>query len=84
MSKTLENYRTNEKNTCGLAFEEKLRTFEEALEKHLKGIHIDPHFVPQESNREPYVLYPHSETSMYLDGSDCVPNATCMKRRGRF
>ena len=76
MSKTLENYRTNEKNTCGLAFEEE-------LEKYLKGIHIDPHFVPQESHSETYVLYPNSG-SMHLGGSDRVPKATCMKRRGRF
>ena len=79
-----ENHSTNEKNTCGLTFEEKLRTFEQKLEKHLKEIDIAPHFLPQKSNREPYILYPHSETPMHLGGSTRIPNATCMKRRGRF
>ena len=78
-----ENRSNSEKNTCGLSFEEKLRTFEEELEKHLKGIYIDPHFVPQESHSETYVLYPNSG-SMHIGGSDRVPKATCMKRRGRF
>ena len=67
-----------------MTFEEKLRKFEEELEKHLKGIYIEPHFAPQESHCESYVLYPHSETPMHLGGSTRVPNATCMKRRGRF
>lgn len=73
----MENCNHNENNVRELTFEERLR-------KHLEATYMDPHFSPQESNREPYVLYPHSETSMYLDGSTRVPNATCMKQRGRF
>lgn len=80
----MENGSTNVGDNRELIFEEKLRTFEQKLEKHLKETDIAPHFSPQKSNCEPYVLYPHSDTSMHLGGSDRVPNATCMKRRGRF
>lgn len=80
----MENRSINEKNTCGLAFEENLRLFEEEIGKHLKEIYVEPQFLPQESNREPYILYPHSETPMHLGGSTRVPNATCKKKRGRF
>ena len=73
----MENSRTNGRNNRELTFEERLR-------KHLEATYMDPHFSQQESNREPYVLYPHSETSMHLDGSDRVPNATCIKQRRRL
>ena len=56
-------------------------TFEERLANYLEGKKIDTSFAPQEPNRRPYVLYPHSDTHIELAGSTRVPDATALKTR---